>query len=287
MNNFKSNLPEDEIDFSSIGRKIILSIKYPFSLLFANKLISLVFMLLAFATALIFKFTVTKSYSTSFIIRPNDRTEKFHVRMLEDVRSLLKHKDWQTLSQTLNMDSVKLRDIAEIKVYPSTNKVGRDSINYTEVQIESYDYHMFIPLQTALLNFLESNPYFNKIKTLELNKINQENPLIEKDILLLDSLKKLQIANFANHTNLSPTALLLGESADPVAYYNMSIARMNKKYTLMAQNAFLDNFQLVKSCVVVKKPSWPPRIIVVLCVTIPIYLFLCFIFLVIKSKLKA
>ncbi len=287
MNNFKSNLPDDEIDFSSIGQKITRAIKYPIGLLYANKLISLIFILLAIATAVFFKISVAKTYSTSFIIRPNDRSEKFHVRMLEDVRSLLKHKDWQTLSQTLNMDSVQLKDIAEIKIYPSTNKVGRDSINYTEVVIESFNYNMFIPLQSALLNYLENNPYFYKIKTVELNRMKEENPLVEKDIQLLDSLKKLQITNYANQKIAGQNALLLAENIDPVAFYTMSIERINKKYKLMAQNAFLDNFQLVKSCMVVKKPSWPPRFIVVLSITLSFYLFLCFIFLVLKSNLKA
>lgn len=287
MNNFKSNLPDDEIDFSSIGQKIMRAIKYPIGLLYANKLISLIFILLAIATAVFFKISVAKTYSTSFIIRPNDRSEKFHVRMLEDVRSLLKHKDWQTLSQTLNMDSVQLKDIAEIKIYPSTNKVGRDSINYTEVVIESFNYNMFIPLQSALLNYLENNPYFYKIKTVELNRMKEENPLVEKDIQLLDSLKKLQITNYANQKIAGQNALLLAENIDPVAFYTMSIERINKKYKLMAQNAFLDNFQLVKSCMVVKKPSWPPRFIVVLSITLPFYLFLCFIFLVLKSNPKA
>lgn len=287
MNNFKSNLPDDEIDFSSIGQKITRAIKYPIGLLYANKLISLIFILLAIATAVFFKISVAKTYSTSFIIRPNDRSEKFHVRMLEDVRSLLKHKDWQTLSQTLNMDSVQLKDIAEIKIYPSTNKVGRDSINYTEVVIESFNYNMFIPLQSALLNYLENNPYFYKIKTVELNRMKEENPLVEKDIQLLDSLKKLQITNYANQKSAGQNALLLAENIDPVAFYTMSIERINKKYKLMAQNAFLDNFQLVKSCMVVKKPSWPPRFIVVLSITLSFYLFLCFIFLVLKSNPKA
>lgn len=287
MNNFKSNLPDDEIDFSSIGQKITRAIKYPIGLLYANKLISLIFILLAIATAVFFKISVAKTYSTSFIIRPNDRSEKFHVRMLEDVRSLLKHKDWQTLSQTLNMDSVQLKDIAEIKIYPSTNKVGRDSINYTEVVIESFNYNMFIPLQSALLNYLENNPYFYKIKTVELNRMKEENPLVEKDIQLLDSLKKLQITNYANQKIAGQNALLLAENIDPVAFYTMSIERINKKYKLMAQNAFLDNFQLVKSCMVVKKPSWPPRFIVVLSITLSFYLFLCFIFLVLKSNPKA
>ncbi len=280
-------MPDDEIDFSSIGQKITRAIKYPIGLLYANKLISLIFILLAIATAVFFKISVAKTYSTSFIIRPNDRSEKFHVRMLEDVRSLLKHKDWQTLSQTLNMDSVQLKDIAEIKIYPSTNKVGRDSINYTEVVIESFNYNMFIPLQSALLNYLENNPYFYKIKTVELNRMKEENPLVEKDIQLLDSLKKLQITNYANQKIAGQNALLLAENIDPVAFYTMSIERINKKYKLMAQNAFLDNFQLVKSCMVVKKPSWPPRFIVVLSITLSFYLFLCFIFLVLKSNLKA
>ncbi|MEI6021953.1 MAG: hypothetical protein WCR21_12570 [Bacteroidota bacterium] len=287
MNHSNTTIPEDEIDFKTLGQKTLQLIQYPFVLFYRHKLITGLFILLAVSVAIFFKMSVTKTYTSSFIIRPNDRSEKFHVRILDDMRSLLKHKDWQTLSQALNMDSLQLKSIADLQIYASSNKVGHDSINYTEVVVECTDYHLFIPLQNALLYYLENNPYFNKIKTVELTRMREENPMVENDLKMLDSLKKLQITNYALQKNMNQNALLLSEASDPVAFYNMSIERLNKKYKLMAQNAFLDNFQLIKSCVVVKKPSWPPRIILLLCIILPIFLFICFILLAIKTKLKA
>ena len=286
MNDKNVSIPDDEIDFTSLWQKLKSVVFYPFILLFKHRLISLVFIILGISAAWAFKLSVNKTYCSSFIIRPNDRSDKFHVRMLEDVRALIKQKDYNTLTQLLKIDSVDLRSINELEVYTASNKVFRDSVNYTEVVIESTNYRQFIPLQNALLNYLESNPYYHKIKTVEQTRMEIENPMIEKDLQMLDSLKKLQINNYANQKISNQNAMLIGESGDPVAFYHMGIDRMDKKYKLLAAKAFLDNFQLVKSCVEVKKPNWPPRLIILILFAVPASLVVCFFFLVIYHQLK-
>jgi hypothetical protein len=60
--------------------------------------------------------------------------------------------------------------------------------------------------------------------------------------------------------------------------------RVYKKSNLMARRAFLDNFQLVKSCLEIKTSTWPPRILVFCTYLIPAFLVLCFIFLHFRTE---
>jgi hypothetical protein len=139
-------------------------------------------------------------------------------------------------------------------------------------------------LQNGILNYLEDNPYFKKIKSLQKRQATQSLELVEKDLERLDRLKQLQIETYAASGAGRQGVIPLNDLIHPTDVYSMAAERMNRKAALQAQLEFLDNFQLVKSCVVVKQHRWPPRILVTSLVTVPVFLFLCLLFLYFKNR---
>lgn len=275
----QNKIPDDEIDVKSLGKRVLSFLSYPLSLFISNKAVTLGFILAAFALALGCKFLVPKTYSSSFVIRPLDGNERIHLRMLKDVEILLKYKDYSTLSTELKLDSLTTATLVKIESINPSLKNPVDSANITEIIVTTSNPEMFKPLQNALLNYLESNPYFFKIKALQKKQIALELEQVEKDLVKLDSLKTIQLQNYKHTATAQPNTLVLNELMNPVAAYKTANERMEKKSGLLARTVFTDNFQLVKSIVAIKQHTWPPRFLLLCLYITPVFLFLCFLFL--------
>lgn len=279
-------IPDDEIDIQSIQKKVLAFLYYPFALLASNIFTSIVFVGMAVLLAISLKYLIPKTYTSSFIIRPIDKNERIHLKILGDIQSLLKLSDYTTLSSELNIDSISVKKISAIQIVNASLKNPIDSTNATEVTISVSDYNLIIPLQNALLSYLEANPYFLKIKELQKRQIDLEVKQIDRELIQLDSLKVFQLRNFESKGILTQNKLILNDLINPVAAYDASMSRLAKKSNLIARSSFLDNFQLVKSCLVVKQSNFPPRILVICLYLIPIFILLCIVFLHIKIKIK-
>jgi hypothetical protein len=277
-------IPDDEIDLTAIGKKIYALVTYPFVLLAANIKTTLVFLLAAVLLAFFLKYNIPKTYYSSFIIRPIDKYEKLHLKVLGDIQTLLKKRDYATIAGELNISPSVAAAIADLRTNNSTYKPSSDSINYTEVTIGTTDYNQFIPIQNSLVNYLERNPYFAKLKNLQIKQIAMSLEQVNKDLPQLDSLKKLQLTNYGRQQASTQNPILLNDLINPTAVYAMSIERQNKKSNLLAQEAFEDNFQVIKNCVVVKHHDWPPRVLVLCLYLVPLFLLLCLIFLIGRNQ---
>ena len=277
-------IPDDEIDLRGIWTRITFWLYYPFNLWFNNIKTSLLFGVFAILFAVALKYSITKTYRASFIIRPNDRTEKFHLRIIGDLQLLLKQKDYEGISKALNLSETDTTKLVYLETIHPAIKYTKDSINCTEVFIEATDYTIFFATQNGILNYLENNPYFLKIHELQKKQINLEMKQLDVDLLRLDTLKHLQLANYNRINVSSNTPVLFSDLVNPTTAYTSAIEIMNKKLTLVARQAFLDNFQLVKPCTIIKKSHWPPRILLMCVFLIPLFLFFCFVFLHLKTK---
>lgn len=283
-----NRIPEDEIDIRSAGRKLLSMLIYPFVLFGKHLLITLAFVLAGILSSVAVKYAYAKTYKSSFIIRPNDRNEKFHLKMIGDIQTLLKQKDYGGVGRELNIDSTVASQIAGLQASNPFVKNRSDSLNYTEVTIETTSPANFLPVQTGILNYLEQNPYFKKIRELQMKQVEITLEQVNKDLVQLDSLKELQLARYSNNISLPEKGtFLLNELINPTATYTVSTERLNRRNALLAQKVFLDNFQLIKSCVLVKHHSWPPRILVTCLYLVPAALLLCFLFLLYKEHRRA
>jgi hypothetical protein len=278
------SIPDDEIDLGRIGRRVKNTVTYPFRLWMSNIKTTLLFILFALAFAIAIKYALPRTYRSSFIIRPIDKNEKFHLKMIADVQQLLKNRDYNTIATELKLDVSTASSIAALYAVNPFVKNRTDSINNTEITIDTYDYNQLLHIQNSLLAYLENNPYFKKITELQKKQISQSLELVESDLFRLDKLKQLQINSYDKIGVPGQNALLLNDMVNPTQVYTMAAERMNKKASLLAQLAFLDNFQLVKSCVIVKQHRWPPRILLSFIILVPVLLLIEFLFLHYRRK---
>lgn len=279
-------IPDDEIDLRSIATKIYSIIAYPFHLFLSHKLITLYFMIAAVLLAVVVNRTALKTYTSSFIIQPLDKHEKVHLKILYDVQTLLKYKDFRSIAKELKIDTLTSKKIIALRTLNPSLKNGTDSINNTEVIITTSDFNQFLPIQNALITYLETNPYFAKIKELRIKQIEVELTQVEKEIVQLDSLKMLQMRNYGKQNVSGQNPVLLNELINPTAVYSAQTDRIYKKADLMARNTFLDNFQLIKSCVVIRQATSPPRILIISAILVPVFLLICAVFLHFRLRRK-
>lgn len=285
MNSVTSRIPDDEIDIKSIIRKVVSIIAYPFSLLLSNKVITIIFIIAAIGLAFLLKKSMHKTYSSYFIIKPLDYKEKTHFKILGDIQTLLKYKDYKTIAQELKIDTAMSQKLLGLHVSNPAGKNAVDSSNIAEVKITTLDYNLFIPFQNALLNYLETNPYFFKIKELQSRQIEMEMAQLEQDLVQLDSLKAIQLRTFGNYSfSDQKSAFPLLKLVDPTNLFTAETERVAKKSSLLARSKFLDNFQLIKSCVVIRQATFPPRVLVFCLYLVPAFLVLCVVFLHIKAQ---
>jgi LPS O-antigen subunit length determinant protein (WzzB/FepE family) len=279
-----NSIPDDEIDLRSIGNKIISVIWYPFGLLLENIKTTIAFLLLGLLLAIASKYLMPKTYQSYFIIRPLERNDQVHVKVLGDIQSLLKLGDRKALARELKIREDMASSILGIRVTNFAFAKNRaDSSNTTHVDLMVTDYNNLLPLQTAILSYLEEQPYYTKLKNFQKQNIALKSELIEKDIVMLDSLKKLQLASYDKLKVTDQNSVFLKDLINPTTTYTLSLERVNQKAGLIGQTIFLDNFQLAKGVVVSSKHAWPPRILIMCLIFVPASLGVCFVFLVIRN----
>lgn len=281
----KNIIPEDEIDFKSIGSKITNALFYPFTLLLQNIKTTLLFVFAAIALSIAVKYLIPKSYKADFILRPISNNERTHLKMLDDIKRLLKLQDFKSISRELKIDESTAKTLQDLEVVNFAFAKNRaDSSNTTIVTMELSDYTQLLPMQNILLNYLESNPYLTKIKEYQKLNIQLKSGLIDKDISLLDSLKLLQLNSYDKLKVTDQNSVYLKDLINPTSTYTLSLERLNQKVGLIGQTMFLDNFQLVKGVVVSERHSWPPRILLICLVIAPLFMVACVVFLHVKKK---
>jgi hypothetical protein len=278
-NDNPQRLADDEIDLRPAARRFSRFISEPFILFRAHPSTVVWFVLTAILLSLVLKYTLPKSYRSSFIIRPNDRNEKFHLRIFGDIQGLLKQNDYEGIARELKVTPEMAESLLGIYTDNPMVHAKRDSVNYTEVAIITSDPAYIIPFQTALLNYLESNPYFQKIRELQGRQIKMNLDQVNRDLGQLDSLKRMQLKHYNSAELPSGSPVLLSTFFNPTASYSMTADRMFRKSALLAQEIFLDNFQLVKSCILVRHHYWPPRLLIMCSILVPVSLIFCWIYL--------
>lgn len=273
-------VPDDEIDIKSVGNRFYHFTLNQIKLLLNHPLITLLFILLGLSCALTVRFCVAKNYSSTFIIRPNDKNEKFHLKVLGNLETLLTLDDVEGIARELKLTADMARSIDNFSFLNYAYAKNRaDSMNATEVTLSVSKPANLFPVQQAIIAYLENNPYFKKITQLQKQNITLRKKLIDYDLAMLDSLKKLQLSSYKALKITEQNSVFLKDLINPTSTYTLALERMNQKTNVLAQEAFIDNFQLVKSVVPSDVHSWPPRLLLLCLVFVPAFLVICLVFL--------
>lgn len=284
MTSSNKHIAEDEIDLVSLRNRLLLVVTYPFALLFRNKGTTVLFILFGLGVAAGIRFASPKTYRSSFIIRPNDRTERFHLKIFGDLAMLAKERNTTVLSKELGLDQNTVNSLLGIEsIYPAI-KFAKDTVHCTEVFIQTTDPSLFIPIQTALIAYLEHNPYYAQIHAIQKAQVEQETQQVEADLRNLDSLKQKQLRAHDHIKSGNESSWMLAEMLNPASTYTVANERFNKRMQLIARSYYLSNFQLVKSCLPFQKPYWPPRFLFLCLVLVPASLVLCMLFLLFRGR---
>lgn len=261
-----NELNNDPIDIGSFLSRLRSIVLTPIRLTIKYKKTVVVHVCAWLLFSLLLRFAVPPVYRATFIIRPSDPKERFHLRIIGDLATLAKQKNHGSIARLLAIDTVVASELESIELYNPSFKQSPDSINFTEVGLIMKTNKNFEVIQTALLNYLHSNPYFKKIREVQNRQIELTENRIKVDLMELDSLKQLQ-QDALRHSAIS-SQVTVSDFLNPVAAYTLAIDRVYKQGSLEGQKAFLDNFQLIKATTAFDRPAFPPRLLILILLAI-------------------
>ena len=131
------------------------------------------------------------------------------------------------------------------------NEVENARIFKVEVEVLNND--ILNVLQTAILEYLEKNPYVKKRVALETEAINKQIEYLNKEMEKLNSLKgKVSKGYIFDNDNRGDVVLF-----DPVNIYREGIALFNREIELRQKLQIIDNFQIIQGFTPFNKPVRP------------------------------
>lgn len=269
---------DDIIDFTAILKIII----YPFSLLKKYSKLSFVYVLCGILLAVILKFTLPPVYSGSFIIKTNEDKDLFFLSMLLDIQNLVKDKDYQTISNELLIPEDESMLLKKIELLPIFKSASKDSSNSVVITFNMSEHNRFIEVQNALINYLENSIHYQKLSAKRLSNIDSLERKINREISEMDSVKNIIISNIKAPI-ATGNGMVYNVPIDPYKAYDVNMERFKEQLWLLNQKKLTNSFELIKPCVVSKKPIWPKLSILIL-VFVPISLFFFMIHAYRKEK---
>lgn len=275
----RKTIPEDEVDLGWVVTGLRKLVFQPLTRLIKNWKTSLLLCAVGIAAAAGLQRLLPQTYRATFVIRPTDPSDKIYTRLLSELPALFKQKEHEVLAGLFSVPRAAIDQISSLKIAHSSYRVGADSSYYTEITVEGRDPKQFITAQNGVLNYLESNAYYQLIKTLQKKQIELSMEEIDHDRPTLDSLKRLQL-NVIAKSDASGHSEIASALLNPAAVYTVSMDRIDRKSRLIAQSTFINRFQLVKPCITPLRPYFPPRILVLSLFTVPalllVYLLVLF-----------
>jgi len=281
MSDNKPNFQDDEFDVEIFAQRLyhiflkgIKKIVNPFRVIFSKPIVLAAFILAGIAAAFILKLTIKPVYKSSFIIRPQNKGDLYYLSLLNDVHTLIKDDDNEGLMQELRLDEKASINLCKIDVNPIRRTKYTDTIDAVEVFIYTKDISSFTIVQNSLLQYMENNSYYLKLKSVHQDGVSQMEKKLTLDMLEIDSVKKLLAHNMQPRGN---GGFVYGEPIDPVKVYEEGLNLFKQQISINWQKQYNNNFELVKPCVVSNKP-YIPKLTYLLIICVGISLILCLIY---------
>ena len=253
------------IDFTTIFKRII----YLYSLLIKYYKLAFVYILSAIILAIILRLTLPAFYSGSFIIKSNENKDPYYINMLLDLKTLVNDKDYSGIANELKIPESEAALLNKISLLPiSKGKSGDSSV--VIITLLMSEQSKFIQIQNSLISYLENNSNYQKLKKIRLSRIASLENKITRDIIEMDSVKRIIIDNIKPVSSIG-NGIVYNVPVDPYKAYDINMDRYKEQLWLIEQQKLSSSFELMKPCVVSKKPIWPKLSILAL-VLVPISL---------------
>lgn len=274
-----TDLKDDMIDVSVIIKKLL----YPFKLLTSHYKTTVSFIIASTGIAIILYFVIPPIYSASFIIKPNERKDSYYVNMLMDLATLAKDKDFKGIANELKVTETDAEFLKKISVNIINKSKGADSGEAAIITLQMKECVKFIAIQKGILNYLETNRHYQKLKKNRLENIKKLEYKLRQEIIEIDSVKRIVINNITPPQNFRGSGLFYNVPLDPFRAYDVNMQRYKEQLNLLILQDFSNSFDLIKPCVVSSKPVFP-KLSWLLLFAIPASLIACIFFLHFKAE---
>jgi hypothetical protein len=243
---------DDIIDIAAIIDRVM----YPFILLKKHYKLSLIYIISALALSVVLKLTLPPVYQGSFIIKTNEDKDLYFLNMLMDLQTLVKDNDHTGIAGELKVPETDAALLKKITLVPIFNSRGTDSSKAVIVTFHMNEQNRFMELQNAMIAYLENSPHYQKLRGIRISNIESLEKKITHDIIEMDSVKKIIIDNIKPAAT-NGNGLVYNVPVDPYKAYEINMGRYKEQLVLISKQKDQSSFELMKPCVVSKKPIWP------------------------------
>jgi hypothetical protein len=281
MNNNQPILPDDEFDVEAFAKKLyriflkgIQKLLFPVRVVFSKSKVLSAFIFSAILVSVLLKLMLPPVYKSSFILRPQNRADLYFINLVNDIHILVKEDDIEGVMRELKIDNKTAKSLVKIGVDPIRKNKFSDTVDALEIFIYTKDLSIFDTIQNSIMQYMENSPYYLKLKTVHQEEISQMEKKLALDMDEIDSIKRLLAQNIQPRGN---GGFVYGEPTDPVRVYEEGMNLFRQQMNIIWQKQYTNNFELVKPCVVSKKPA-SPRFTKLLVICLGISVLLCFFY---------
>lgn len=196
-------------------------------------------------------YAITKPYYTSHFSISHIRFENDYCReMISGLNSyIIGSKDRTELARELSIPVADAKNIKSIKYFPLNEHIAERYADSAfvllpfKVEVQVYDNGILETLQNGIMNYLESNDYATRRKSIEKQSLDSAEKKIREEILDNDSLKK--IVNQGIVPRGTGNGIVFGEPVDPVAVYKRGMELHEKQLLLNKKRQLNNSFELL------------------------------------------
>ncbi|WP_192821149.1 chain length determinant protein [Rufibacter sp. LB8] len=198
------------------------------------------------------------TYTSSMTVVLSELRNDFVEGLIKNLEVMVKEGNTLALSKTLKISEASAEQIESIKFFNiDAHRVPEDSVllgGPFGVQVTSYQNNLFDSLEVGIVNYVETNPYFNRMKTIKRDYLQTFIDKLTLDLRSIDSLRTT-VAN----PKASGSGFVYGSAVDPTNLYRQSVEILEKRTNFEGQLKRVDNLQVVNSFVPHKWPTGPNR----------------------------
>jgi hypothetical protein len=170
--------------------------------------------------------------------------------LIDNLNSIIDHAKGNTeLGKILGLSEPLAKNIKRIKYdVLNDNLAKRYSDSSTvllpfSIVVDVYDNSVLDSLQKGFLNYLESNDYAIRRKTIDEEALLKTEKKLKEEILENDSLKLL--VNKSIVPRATGTGIILGEPIDPVSVYKRGLELYEREISLNKKKLLNNSFELI------------------------------------------